>query len=174
MENNMGENVEHNDTKRDAVEDQRSDSTLDTPVTDGEAAVATQREYGGIGRLVYLGIFLGLVVARIIVGVAMASSGGGPRYGQIDDASVIVFLIFAVLITIPMYFRIKNIGWHPLLCLLGLIPIVALVVSIPCLLCPRGYADTKKLDVIAKVIVFIILGLLAVGIVAAIIAALGS
>ena len=132
----------------------------------------TPRFYGGIRRLPFLGIMIGLGILRksflflplwlIPAGVAAAD--------PIVTATLMVALLLMVVSFIPVYYRLKNIGMNPWWCLLMLVPIANLLVGIRCLICQEGYADTKKLDTTGKVITYIVLGLT----VAVIVALMGS
>jgi hypothetical protein len=96
-------------------------------------AFPTLRQYGGIGRLAYVG----LMILCSFVSVAV-----GPE----------VALLFWLLTLIPIAFRYKNIGSNPWWCLLGLVPVANLFVHIRCLIFQEGWADTQKLDAAGKTI----------------------
>ena len=123
---------------------------------------STHRVYGGIRRLPYWGITIGLALIQIIiislVVVGTTYRGMGPR----SDVLAIT-LVFILITFVPVLCRLKNIGMNPWWCCLILVPIASLFVGIPCLVFQEGYADTKKLDTAGKVIAcilgFLILGL---------------
>lgn len=56
--------------------------------------------------------------------------------------AVVIFTAVVVL----MHFRMKNIGHSQWAWALGLVPLANLFVLGYCLIVPRGYADTRKLD----------------------------
>ena len=128
---------------------------MENPYSSPQASVApeatalqTPRHYGGIRRLPYLGIMIGLAIFQnvLLAGIASTDRTGG--------ATLIVAILFMI-----VYYRLKNIGMNPWWCLAMLVPILNLLVGIRCLVCQEGYADTKKLDTAGKVITFIVLAL---------------
>ena len=111
-------------------------------------------EYGGIGRLGYW------IVSVLCLGgsiIFSATGGGGALFGSV---------LVLVVMTVIMFQRLKNIGWNGWLALLGLIPVVNLVVSIPSAICPEGFAANKKLDRAGKILA----GILVVSIVLLVVA----
>lgn len=120
-------------------------------------------DYGGIGRAWY---FLGMLVVTVlnyILQVATAAMG-------VPDMSILVLiLVVALWITLAVY-RLKNIGRNGAWAILIIIPIANLLVTIPCLMCPEGYQDTKKLDMVGKIIAGVIFGVLVLMIIGIIIA----
>ena len=116
---------------------------------------STDRVYGGIRRLPYFGIMMGL---GIIHGLVLTVNG------MRETGFGFVIVAFTV-----VCFRVKNIGMNPRWCLLALIPGVGALVGIPCLVFQEAYNDTKKLDTAGKVIAYILLGLLVVPLAAVII-----
>ena len=116
-------------------------------------------EYGGIGRFLYILISIGLNVLPFIVifGVIF----GTIEYGVTFDLDFSEEVMFSMLVTyfiisfFPIYYRLKNIGMNPWLCLLILVPLVNVIISIACLVCQKGYQDTKKLDFVGKALIFI-------------------
>ncbi len=128
-----------------------------------DSAIRAPRHYGGIRRLPYLGIMIGLSIVQNGVGAAVTGA-----------ATLVVALFFMVVSFIPVYYRLKNIGMNPWWCLLMLVPIANLLVGIRCLVFQEGYVETKKLDTAGQVITCIVLGLFALVIVAVVIAVMGS
>lgn len=113
-------------------------------------------EYGGIGRL---GYWIGSVLCfggAILFSVA---GGGGALFGSV---------LVLVVMTVIMFQRLMNIGWNGWLALLGLIPLVALFVSIPSAIFPEGYAATKKLDRAGKILAGILVASIALLVIATI------
>jgi uncharacterized membrane protein YhaH (DUF805 family) len=123
---------------------------------------ATQvRHYGGIQRLPYLGIILGLGILQAILAAADPSGG-------------IALLIVVVGSFFPVYYRLKNIGMNPWWCLLMIVPIANLFVGVRCLVFQEGYQDTKKLDKAGMIITYIVFGFIGLCILIGIISALTS
>ena len=123
----------------------------------------TQRiHYGGIGRLFY---FLGTLGVGFVFGLIAPSSieSGSTAW----MALIIINIIFAV-------FRLHNIGTTGWWSALGFVPIAGFFVMFACLALPEGYKDTKKLDLAGKIIIGTLIGLVALFILIAIIAAIGS
>ena len=75
-------------------------------------------------------------------------------------------LLLYVIIPILACFRMKNVGYHPALGLLILVPVANIWAGILCGAAPTGYRHTKKLDTIGKVIIGIIIGLFVLGLLA--------
>jgi uncharacterized membrane protein YhaH (DUF805 family) len=119
---------------------------------DEHGAQLMPKHYGGIRRLPYLGIIIGLAILRAIVVV------GGGTDDPSDAGTLIVFLLMVVAF-MPVYYRLKNIGMNPWWCLLMVVPIANLIVAFRCLAFQEGYVDTKKLDTAGTVTTFIVVGL---------------
>lgn len=136
------------------------------PPVQAQQSALQGKHYGGIRRLPYFGIMIGLAIFQNVLAAGLAqadSSGGGVLF---------IALIFMVISFFPVYYRLKNIGMNPWWCLLMLVPIANLLVGIRCLVFQEGYEDTKKLDTAGKVITYIVLGfviLLVLGIVLAVV-----
>jgi uncharacterized membrane protein YhaH (DUF805 family) len=126
------------------------------PFPQARPTVYQPTSYPGIGRLAYLGWNL---VLGFALGVAIAMAGVNPNTPSPGAGAV--SLLVMVLAFVPVALRLQNIGRNPWWCLLLLVPIANLFVSVPCLIAPPGYAYTKKLDTAGKIIVWSILGLLA-------------
>ena len=116
--------------------------------------------YGGIGRLWYIliTIVLSLLPLLVIYGVVY----GETKYGLAIDLSfisaefiLIMLVAYFIISFAPIYYRLKNIGMNPWLCLLSLVPLVNIVIGLACLVCQKGYQDTKKLDFVGKVLIFV-------------------
>jgi hypothetical protein len=111
------------------------------------------RHYGGIRRLPYLGIAIGMgVVQNILVGLIASDEA-------LQSLSLFVVIGFLILSFVPVYYRLMNIGMNPWWCLLMIVPIANLFIGIRCLVCQEGYEDTKKLDTAGKIVTFIVVGL---------------
>lgn len=127
-------------------------------------APALERHYGGIRRLSFIGIIIGVYLAFFLLslgsglalaGVFFTGDEGLLHYGALF---LLLLVLLFVLTVILVYQRFKNIGRNPWWCLLMLVPVLNLLVVVPCLVLQEGYADTKKLDTGGKVIACIILG----------------
>ena len=146
---------------------------MENPYSPPQASVApeataqrTPHHYGGIRRLPYLGIMIGLTIFQ---NLSLAVIASNDRTG---GATLIVAILYMIVFFIPVYYRLENIGMNPWWCLLMLVPLFNLLVGIRCLVFQEGYADTKKLDTAGRVITFIVLGLF--GLLAAILAVMAS
>ena len=128
--------------------------------------------YGGIGRFSYILITIVLSLLPFLVIF-------GPVYGEIEygvtidlnfsvEVALIILVIYFFISFVPIYYRLKNIGMNPWLCLLTLVPFVNLIIALACLVCQKGYQDTKKLDYVGKMLIFIgvaIISLIAFGLI---------
>ena len=63
-----------------------------------------------------------------------------------DNSMVLGAVIIFTAILLLMHFRMKNIGHSQWAWALGLVPLVNLFALGYCLIVPRGYANTRKLD----------------------------
>lgn len=111
---------------------------------------AGKKEYEGIGRCAY---FFLIVVSILILGWLSKELYGS---GAISVPREVLFLWWPVSVTIFFVIlaalRLNNIGKSGWWALLVFIPLISLVVVVPCLMAPEGYADTKKLDLPGKII----------------------
>jgi uncharacterized membrane protein YhaH (DUF805 family) len=98
----------------------------------------------GIGRTAFAVRFLFLL---IVCGALNALTG----------TAIIGSFLFVILLLFPAMKRLGNIGRNPWWALLLLIPLVGLLVIIPCLVLPESYEHHKQLDQKAKVWIGIIL-----------------
>lgn len=117
------------------------------------------KEYGGIGRLVYIGGLIGLNIVLGLMGVGVVF-----LLGPESLAAVIVLVRIGgfVLSLALMAQRLINIGTNPWWVLGMLVPILNLLIGVRALICPEGYADHKTLDTPAKIIVGILLAFIGV------------
>jgi len=60
--------------------------------------------------------------------------------------------------------RLKNIGFSPWNTLLMIIPLVNILMFFMCVIINKNYAKTKKMDLAAKIISLLLLGLIVFGI----------
>lgn len=133
-----------------------------------EIAIQTPRHYGGIRRLPYLGIIIGLTIVQnwLLIEIERLNLTGAEM--------LMVSVLILVVSFIPVYYRLMNIGMNPWWCLLMLVPIANLLIAIRCFVFQEGYADTKKLDLAGRVITYIVLGSFILIIVALVIAVIVS
>lgn len=71
-----------------------------------------------------------------------------------------------ILSPVLAWHRMKNVGYHPALGLLILVPIANLWAGIICLASPAGYRYSRKLDLVGKIIVGILIGIIALAVIA--------
>ena len=117
---------------------------------------STTKQYGGIRRGKFIGLYCVVVICCIIVQAASGISEHG------GTTLLYIALIF------PVYYRLKNTGTNPWLCLVYWIPIVNIYPMYICLLCQEGYVKTKKLDKAGKTALWILLGIFIILIIVAI------
>lgn len=109
------------------------------------------RHYGGIRRLPYLGIVIGMGILQNGLQRSMSFVDGT------GSGNLIVTIVFLIASFFPVYYRLKNIGMNPWWCLAMLVPLLNLLVGVRCLVFQEGYADTKKLDRAGKITSVIVL-----------------
>lgn len=122
-----------------------------------------QQEQPGLGRLIY---FLSLLGANLLAAVFTAEAKGDP------GSSIILGLLFLIANIVLAVFRLQNIGKSGWWSLLLLVPLANLYIGILCLFAPPNYEKTHTLDIPAKVIIGLILGMLGLFILALFLAAL--
>jgi uncharacterized membrane protein YhaH (DUF805 family) len=110
-------------------------------------------EYGGIGRLTYVGLWVVFMFCTTFIRT-LESTDQTPR--------IVLFLILTLAWMIPTVLRLRNVGKSGWWALLSFIPIANLYIGFLCLLAPEGYAHTKKLDrpailILAAVILIILI-----------------
>lgn len=131
------------------------DNPYQSPLNDAIALPADEplREYGGIGRLAYVGYsFLAGVAVNVLATIA-----GGTELGPAAAGIVFIAAIgLTVFITVQ---RLKNMGYRGWWSLLIFVPLANILVGLRCLICPVGYADTKRLDRTGKILTWIVIGL---------------
>ena len=113
--------------------------------------------YAGIGRLPYFGIVVGIGLVFIVV-FSFVLGTLGPE----GSGALLPFLLLAHtgVSLVPVYFRLMNIGMSPWLCLLTLVPIINIFIGIRCLIYPEGWEDHRQFDTAAKVISWVLGGIL--------------
>ncbi|WP_395753812.1 hypothetical protein [Prosthecobacter sp.] len=101
-----------------------------------EVPVIDPRLYPGIKRLAFLAsVFLISLTSQICA-----------SYTTQPWATSLMYLSI-----VPVCSRLRNIGWHPAWCLLSFVPLLSLIVTIPCFVLPTGYRHHRRLDTAAKV-----------------------
>ena len=121
-----------------------------TPETIVENDASIELDHiGGIGRLVYLVIFVSLLAMWIFVALFIM----GDRF--VFGSSWILFTC----LLIPTFLRFKNIGMPRAWSLLIFIPFMNLFVIARCLILQEDYSKSKKLDRVGKVVLSLLSGL---------------
>ncbi len=123
------------------------------PLADTSVTPALVR-HPGIGRRVYLLLFM------------LLTGGLGylvERY-QFKPQSVLDHLIVVSFFLPIIALRLRNIGFHPWSCLIAAVPLVSMIILLPCLFCQAGYATSRKLDRPGRIamVVFLVLFVAAV------------
>ena len=131
------------------------DNPYRSPMSDALAIPVDEplREYGGIGRLAYVGYsFLAGIVMNVLAAAAAATEAAPALFG------VVVVAAFAATIFITVQ-RLKNLGYSGWWSILMFVPLANILVGLRCLICPMGYADTKKLDKAGKIVSGVVVAL---------------
>ena len=122
----------------------------------------TTGTFGGVDRLQYFLISMGIGVANMVLTLMFADT----------PAVAMVSLIAAVIASIYLVVqRLKNIGSSPWWTLAFIVPLLNLYIGMKCLAFPEGYQEHKQLDSAAKIIIGLFLAMFVLamlGIVAAI------
>ena len=112
---------------------------LETPTT-----IGTSADFLGMSRGPYIVIFF---LAAAFCASAEISTTGAGRDASLNYLPILInSLLSAVIMTVSSYYRLKNIGLTPWLCLLALFPGGGFFVGYWCFVFPPGYAMSKKLD----------------------------
>jgi hypothetical protein len=107
------------------------------------------RNPGGIGRIGFgVAAFATLLVGSYLAAITAPFSVAG--------------IFVGLTLMIPVRSRLRNIGYNPNWCFLSLIPVASLVVTIACLQLPPGYKHDRKFDLAAKIIRWILVGILVI------------
>ncbi|MBB5040083.1 GYF domain-containing protein [Prosthecobacter dejongeii] len=106
-------------------------------------------KHSGIGRRLYLLLFM------------LLTGGLGyliDRY-QFKPESMLDHLVVVSFFLPIIALRLKNIGFHPWSCLIAAVPLVSMIILLPCLFCQAGYATSRKLDKPGRIamVVFLVL-----------------
>jgi len=116
----------------------------ESPTTLDESGSLVSRSYGGISRKT---CFFSIWPLGFLWGISKRD-GGAPG-----------FAIFVVVILVLLYFRAKNIGLSSWVWVLALIPAINILFLAYCLIVPPGYANTKRLDLTAYLLIMPLLAL---------------
>ena len=128
-------------------------ATLESSAT----VVATRDSYGGIGRLAYFGLTM------LIAIVYQAFAGAIRLFVQVEFGVFAILPILVIYVGALMYLvalRNINMGFSPWWCIGIIIPLLNILVGVRCLICPEGYADHKKLDRPAIIVLSVLFSLL--------------
>lgn len=142
-----------------------------TPATNSSEHRPQRRSHRhpGIGRLLYFGYMMGAYVLLFLISLALA-----PLLRDYSALSIIPVGLYFVGAVVIVFHRLKNIGYNPWWCFLILVPCLNIAVAFPCLLAPPGYAFNKQLDLPAKIIGGVLIGLLVLGFIVALINSLSA
>ena len=116
-----------------------------------------ERSYGGIRRLAY-------VACLVVIGMVVAWVDSVTRPGLLQLLGLLVALAAGLYLLVLRFRNQGATGWWALA---ALVPLVNFYVCIRALAYPEGYADHRKLDRAAKVVVLSSVGILAVALGAA-------
>ncbi len=114
------------------------------PVVPGEAAPDAPRTWPGVSRLGFVFLLIG----------ALFATGVFVRLTQpwINKSALGVHLALYLPLALATVPRIRNIGRHPALALLILIPLLNFFALLPCFILPPGFETHQKFDPAAKII----------------------
>lgn len=118
----------------------------------------TEVPHEGFSRSTFLKYFLFLLAMATVFGLMLVCAGR--KYMK-------EIFILAITLILPIFFwaaaqRLKNIGMKQTWCTLFLVPLINYFLLSGCLVCPKGYWETKKLDRAGRVSAVIIAILTAV------------
>ena len=119
----------------------------------------------GVGRLVF---FIGSTVLGVI---SMPIQVGTVSVSPLWMTAAVIALTCGIVLTVQ---RARNIGWNLRLLIGMFIPIANLVLWIALFALPPGFAQSGKLDRVAKRILYFVGGLVIVGSVTLILSAISS
>ena len=126
--------------------------------------------YGGIGRLLYIGLnlLLGLAFGALVVMLIMQV--GPENIEKLEEThGVILLAAYGITILLSLLLtaiRLKNTGCSMAWTLLAFIPIANIVIGLRCLCAQEGYSDASGLDLPGKITAIMILLLFVFGIIA--------
>ena len=106
----------------------------------------------GIGRFLFIVLFLGILFLLGIINPTVRTEKQFKEY----NLTIVLLLLFLCLLVITAL-RLLNIRRSLWWLILLPVPILNLLVLLPCLYAPTGYADTKNLDLIGRIIIYTIL-----------------
>jgi uncharacterized membrane protein YkgB len=105
---------------------------MSNPIDPSVLSDTVLRSYGGIGRRV---MFFSIWPLAFVWAIAKR-----------DNAMILGAVIIVTAVVVLIHFRMKNIGHSQWAWTLALVPLANLFVLGYCMIVPRGYADTRKLD----------------------------
>ena len=111
-----------------------------------------QEDYGGIGRLAYFLGVCGVAVLCALINTAIGILDQGESLGLPHT-----YMLGQVLVLILVAARLQNTGASGWWSLITLVPLLGLVITIPCFVYPEGYKDTRKLDTAGRIIACVLL-----------------
>lgn len=115
--------------------------------------------YPGFNRLQYFLFSMAIGVANFMLALMFADT---PVVAMITMLAAVGASIYIILM------RLKNVGSSAWWVLGFIVPLLNIYVGLMCIAFPPGYASHKQLDTAAKVIIGLFLGLIVLGVVAAI------
>jgi NADH:ubiquinone oxidoreductase subunit 3 (subunit A) len=119
------------DVCRYAPEEKAMNNPYESPPSSVATVPVSSHSYGGIRRKICF-------FAILPLGFLWAISQRG--------AGLVGFVAFFVIILVLLYYRVKNIGLSSWTWCLAFIPLINILFLAYCLIVPEGYADTRKLD----------------------------
>ena len=166
------------------ISSKRKDGTMNTSTEQIYEKVPKARleepnpiDYPGYGRLAFFGLWIIAILSASFIAVLLAPSMAFTAGvdSQVDALGTVFGMIGTAIAGFP---RLRNLGYtktsSAFQSFLFLVPVVALVVYIPCIAYPTGYKDHKTLDTPARIIrgilialIIIIVALIAIAFIAA-------
>ena len=131
--------------------------------------------YPGIGRLAYVGLQIAItLVAYAILFVVFLGAGAAESLGGMIGGLLLVIVLAGVAGLYLGVKRVQNLGMSGWAILWSFVPIISIWISWRMFACPPGYEHHKQLDTAGKVLTGLMIGLVALGIVANLALAVGG
>lgn len=128
--------------------------------------------YPGIGRLAYFLLQMGISVVTyglLFVGIAVTDGAGGMKgLVAVGMIAIIVGSIIGLYIGVK---RVQNLGMSGWAILWSFVPIMSVWIGWRMYACPAGYDEHRELDLAGKILTWGMVGMIALGVVANVIAA---